>query len=139
MTRLLEDEREVLRDGERLRVPIYAMDAEWRRTMDLIEDGMRTDHAERVAARDARALDAHRPGFRTAGDHFAQDRRERAYDEYVERITNAWKTPQRAEQDACESARDAVFGQDAAQASQAVRDAAYADYVRRLTNAWRNP
>jgi hypothetical protein len=127
-----DDGREILRDGEVLRVPIYTQDdAKWQRAMDLIEVGMLKDHAERVAARDA----LHRPGFRTA-DQAAQDKREQARDKYIDRLQNAWKSPEQVADDACEAARAEVF-QDAARTSQAIRDAAYRDYCHRLQNAWK--
>jgi len=59
------------------------------------------------------------------------------YDEYVEGLQNAWKTPERIEADregAVELARDEAF---AASDAQRVRDTAYRSYVERITNAWK--
>ena len=95
-----DDDREVLRDGERLRVSIHVQDAMWRREVDLIEHDTRMDLLERRVLERRAARDAqHKPGYRTAGDHFAQDRREQARDAYIERLQNAWKTPARVAAD----------------------------------------
>ena len=60
-----------------------------------------------------------------------------AYAEMVERTSSAWRTPARVEADreeAVVAARDAVMSADA---DQRVRDQAYASYVARISSAWK--
>jgi hypothetical protein len=106
-----EDGTAVLRDGEKLNVPIYLMDG------------------VREVAFDA---SLHRPGYRVA-DQAALDRSEQAYQERNRRISGMWRTKDRAAADseaACEAGRDEASGADPRTAALAARDAW-------LRNAWR--
>lgn len=61
---------EIARDGETVRVPLYAMD---------------TDPVQREIAGQS-----HRPGYRTATT--SNDAREQAHADYVRRTEDAWRT-----------------------------------------------
>ena len=71
----------VLRDGERMRVPMTMIDSTGRSVLD--------DHAPRV--NDPAAV--HRPGFHVTADQAAMDRVEAAYAEVDARDANAWRNP----------------------------------------------
>jgi hypothetical protein len=78
----------------------------------------------------------HRPGFRYASDE-QRAASDKAYAEMVARASNAWRTPQRVEQDteiACVIGRDQSMIADA----QARRDAAYWRMVEEARNAWKS-
>ncbi|HMF27750.1 MAG TPA: hypothetical protein VKE42_03200 [Candidatus Cybelea sp.] len=71
-------------------------------------------------------------------DQAVQDARDRAYYEMVARAQDAWRTPERREQDAeiaCVIGRDQAMITDA----QARRDATYWRYVEESVNAWKTP
>ena len=118
-----DDDRRVLKDGEKLVVNMMMMDSVQRAV---------------AAAFDGSVFDAsrHRPGWRT-GDAVQQEARDKAYDEMVERTSNAWKSPQRIERDreaACDAARiDVITAGDA----QRKRDEAWHAMVERARNAWK--
>jgi hypothetical protein len=72
------------------------------------------------------------------------DARQAAYDAYVRRLTNAWRTPTRdfAEPDTVTRPEDLArrhLRTDPDDDAQARRDAAYRNYTTRLTEAWKNP
>src|SRR5262245_51941981 len=120
-----EDEaRKVLKDGERLIVSLSMMDATQRAV---------------AGARDSATLDAahditlHRRGDRVSTfDAAAAARREEAYQAAVRASEQAWKSPQRREQDAeaaALAAHDAVLSADD---SRKIRDAAWHRMVERM-------
>ena len=119
-----------MRDGQRLRVSIFAQDGLQRAI---------SAHAgafDGEVAADGIALADHMPGYRLGSSH-ARDAAAVAYAEMVERTSSAWRTPARVEADreeAVVAARDAVMSADD---HQRVRDQAYASYVARITGAWR--
>ncbi|HMF29322.1 MAG TPA: hypothetical protein VKE42_11155 [Candidatus Cybelea sp.] len=116
-----DDDDYVLKDGERVRVPMLVRDS-----ATTAIDYCSTD-----------PLAAHRPGFRRAADAGVRDASERAYREMVARSTGEWRTPQRVEQDreaACVAARDEVLSMGDA---QAIRDRAWFEMCERARNAWK--
>jgi hypothetical protein len=135
------DENDILRDGQRLRVPM-----------------LMRDHLTPLQRAVATPFDAslHRPGFRYAADY--TPRRE-ALDQYIRDISNAWR-PRDAEPpdtyplSAGEGSACTINGAPGtlqregdwlicrpAPADPATdpRVAAYRDYCDGLTNAWRTP
>jgi hypothetical protein len=114
------DEHGVLRPGRSIRVRMTAMDAA-------------------VIGLDGSVLSLHRPGFRISADEALQDTRERAYQQAKRVAEEAWKSPQRREQDAeaaALAAHDAVVSADD---SRKIRDAAWHRMVERMCSAWKNP
>src|SRR5262245_30949909 len=121
---------DIVADGEYIRVPMMLMDV-GRGRVYLKPKPTASDAA-------APTFDAslHRPGYRV-GDQAAEDARAKAYDEMLARMSNAWRTPQRVEQDrevAAMVAHDAVVNADDA---QKVRDAAYWRMVKRMSEEWK--
>jgi hypothetical protein len=109
-----EDERKrVLKDGERLRVALIAMDA--------------TQKA--VVAADGDPLSLHKPGYRFATDRAVQDARDQAYDEMVKAAESACKSEAQRIADT-ERAAEPPLCKDA-------REDAYQRYKNRMANAWR--
>ena len=105
---------DILRDGQRLRVPM-----------------MMRDHLtplQRAVADATFDASLHRPGFRYAADYTPQ---REALDQYIRDITTAWQ-PRDGE-------GSAVNGTQPPPTDADPRDAAYRDYCDRLTNAWRTP
>src|SRR5262249_36956834 len=119
-----DDDDYVLKDGERVRVPMLVRDS-----ATTAIDYCSTD-----------PLAAHRPGFRRAADAGVRDASERAYREMVARSTGEWRTPQRVEQDreaACDQARIEVMCMDDVQRTQRIRDESYWRMVEEARNAWK--
>jgi hypothetical protein len=113
MTKLYEDDddKDILRDGERLRVPLFAMDAAQR---DLA----------RMLLTDAHGRPAgHAPGYVFSAASVS-DPRDAAYAEHTAYLADAWRGVQRAEIARAPAAGDAHCD-------------AYAAYETRLLNAWR--
>jgi hypothetical protein len=78
------DERGILKDGHRLRVPLMMADS-WQ------QDMVRRLPLATDASSDG-GIDLNRPGFRvSAADGAARDAKERAYALYDEEIANAWR------------------------------------------------
>jgi hypothetical protein len=82
------DENGLLRDGHKIRVPLTMRDA-------------MTPLQREIATQRARITDASgncdgfafsRPGYRILVDAAARDARETAYAEYLDDLTNAWRT-----------------------------------------------
>ena len=103
-----EDDKKVLKDSERLRVPMFAMDSQ-------------------------KAL-SHKPGYRV-GQQLLTDSATRetladAYEEYENQLVNAWRNaaPGPVVEDA--DPVDPIITADA-------REQAYAEYDRRTANAWK--
>jgi hypothetical protein len=152
---------DVLADGEKLVVPLYAMDA----AVDDLQRAVMRDAAERRLARRFGlndGADLHRPGFRYNLSDEMYDAREAAYRDYENSQAEAWRSPptgagersQRGQQpgDACSIDGRAghlrlvngelkcipdgpVRGNDHAMTD---REAAYAEYQDRIENAWRD-
>ena len=116
-----DDDDEVIRDGERVRIPM------------LMRDGATT--AVDYCSTDP--LAAHRPGFRRAADAGVRDASERAYQQMCRDAENAWRTPERARQDA---ERDCVIARDEVQSMndvEQIRSRAYEAMVEQARNAWK--
>ncbi|HEY5125881.1 MAG TPA: hypothetical protein VIJ35_01035 [Bradyrhizobium sp.] len=120
--RRLEDDDDafqngVIKDGARVRVPMFAMDAVQK---SVALNGLRvTDGSDDSAG-------LHRPGPRYIADAAMRDAKQAAYDAYLHDVTNAWRGSQPREIEVKLLTGDAR--EDA--------DAAYLEYV---TNAWRGP
>jgi hypothetical protein len=109
-----DDERKrVLKDGERLRVALTAMDAT----------------RKAVVAADGDPLSLHKPGYRVSTDRAVQDARDQAYDEMVKAAGNSWKSEAQRIADA-ECAAEPPLCQDS-------REDAYQRHKNRMANAWR--
>jgi hypothetical protein len=81
-----DDDDRILKDGERLRVPLTMMDS-----MDPIQKAV----ARSVHVTDAQGGTAglHRPGFRLPVHDAGADERELAYDQYRRALCDAYKNP----------------------------------------------
>jgi hypothetical protein len=126
-----DDDDRILRDGERMRVPLTLM------------DGMQRDvaqHFQRARVRDAAArrfglsdgLALSRPGFRYVVDDAALDAVEQAYADIAARDVNAWKNPAGGQ----DTTREFIAQRDAL-STMDEREAAYQEYDDHMTNAWR--
>jgi hypothetical protein len=132
----LFDERGLLRDGGRIRVPMMLKDG----TVVELEDWQRdVIYAHRLGLNDS--LDLHRPGQRFCTDRAANDARERAYQDSKRELQDAWRKPvaapppieSRANITDVRSVPRTMSVADA----QAIRDAAYRQYCDELVNAWK--
>ena len=117
---------DLLRDGQRLRVPMFAMDS-----MQLSESA----HLARVhdGTGDS-GLAMHRPGFRVT-DAPRSDELQRAHDAYERELTTAYRRGARKE--------DVVPGAPKASGSDAMPaddiETAYRLYCEEISQAWRTP
>jgi hypothetical protein len=94
------DARGCIRDGFGLHTPLFLMDsvqrsvardAKRRKTVQYDPQGRVKSTFEEEEAADGMTFDAHRPGYRFSAD--ADDSEaQKAYREYVDRQSNAWKT-----------------------------------------------
>jgi hypothetical protein len=77
------DERGVLKDGQRLRIPMYAMDS-----MDPVQRAV-----AQLAITDGQGdtVGLHRPGFRIAAADAPLLARDAAYSDYERELTTAWR------------------------------------------------
>ena len=155
----IEDDDDILRDGQRLVVPMNARDG-----MSPLQRAV----AEDVAARSSPVLDAlggttrlHQPGPRYVRDQAdARERVEQARAEWIREMCDAWRTPDadselRGQQpgDQCtingapghlnerlecvpDQRQDAVPRMMDSASAQAIKDAAYAEMVNELVTAW---
>jgi hypothetical protein len=114
---VLDEDGTVLRG--RIKVPLVMMDS-----------------AQRAVAVDGLALSLHRPGYRTL-DAETEDRRQRAYDKFVDDLGSAWKTPARVEQDREALAMAALDEHLADGGAQQIRDRSYLSFCDNLQNAWK--
>jgi hypothetical protein len=133
MRKHLDDDEDIVADGQSVRVPVYLM-----------------DNVQREIAFDARD---HQPHFGRPSDAVL-DARKQARDAYIRRTCEAWRTAGRVQskQDADPSepdpnAANAVEreletwqGRDPAELARAVearRRRTHAEFSERLSNAWR--
>jgi hypothetical protein len=136
--RPIEDEEDVLRDGETFRVPMMLRDGS---TVDLEPWQADWVHASRLGLDDGLAL--HRPGPRYCTDQAGLDAKVQAYAEMVRDMCGAWKSPARppagSAADVIHEPSDAWKGNHEVarvhDTGDAVRDA-YLDSVADLTTAW---
>jgi hypothetical protein len=141
--RVIDDDDVVIRDGQRIVVPMAMKDSMSPIQRAVVEDAERRadDAAKRLGLADA--LDLHRPGQRFSTDQAACDARERAYQDSKRELQDAWRTRDAAPSsgevvgarpvDKCivpDQRRDAVPRMMDAAAAQAIRDAAYEEFVR---------
>jgi hypothetical protein len=118
---------DILRDGQRLRVPMMMRDH-----LTPLQRAV-LDHSTMVVD-DCGDASLHRPGYRYIQ---GMDRSEKARNDYIRDTVNAWRGPTPP------TPVDTVLDDpprfmDAAQAEQ-IRHKAYEDYVTRLCDAWRTP
>ena len=120
MRRFNDERDDVVRDGERVRVPMAFMDA----TQAALTSGTRVHDGT------GQRFGLHRPGYRFVGDG-SNDPRVKAFDQNATRSRNAWKNPGRTDADNEE-------GEEPEQRSNDV-EAARAASAERSRNAWRQP
>ena len=124
------DEFGVLKPGRSRRVPVWAMDSLSRSIASAHGGGVCDGGPEHYARC--------RPGPRFGTDE-QRAARELAYQQSKRVTGDAWKSPQRREQDAeaaALAAHDAVVSADDA---RKIRDAAWRRMVERMCSAWKNP
>jgi hypothetical protein len=162
--RFTDDDDSILKDGERLIVPMFMKDGSPNPALSPIQRAIAATH-------DAMTFDAgmHRPGYRypssTAAMSDAAAKRNTAYNDYERDRTDAWKSkappagsyPANGanEGDACTvngspGSLRAIPGHDGwlqcvadtnndtRRDSQQTMDAAYSEYEWRIQNAWRS-
>ena len=124
-----DDAHRILADGERMRVPMFAMDSVQRSVAQHFHDG----HGNRPG---------HRPGFAMSDAN--DDARQRAYDEYRRDIENAWRssgaegTPDELQRDAL-PARDDMALDELQCDHQRRMSCEYQAYGSWIEHQWRNP
>ena len=119
-----EEDDLILRNGERMRVPLTMMDALQR---DVAQ------HFARITdgAGDS-GLGLHRPGYRLSS---TVTRDHSHYDQYEAEVQNAWKNPHATGEN--EGAPSRLKSKDAMPISDD-RERAYSEYQNRIENAWRD-
>ena len=163
--RIEEDDDDVLRDGQTLRVPLHMRDGHSPMQREVMEDKA----ARRFGLDDATAL--HRPGYKYCVDADARARVEEARAQWIQEMTDGWKTTAPGavefrgaqEGDVC-TVREGGVGEGGpghlkriggklvcvpgqrhdslprtmtAADAQPIRDAAYRQYCDELVNAWK--
>ncbi len=130
-----DDARNILKDGERMRVPMYAMDS----SMDHLDPLQRAVVRDRL--QDARITDGagdgglalHRPGYRVA-DGIPRDHSHYAiYDEEMGRAylnVGAVESEVRGQREEADSKLSDAMRDE--------REAAHQEYQNRIQNAWRD-
>jgi hypothetical protein len=88
---LIDDDDDVLRDGQTLRVPLYMRDGMSDIQREVADAKAMRDAAKRFGLHDASAL--HRPGPRFLTDQAARARVEQARAEGIKDMCDAWRTP----------------------------------------------
>jgi hypothetical protein len=85
------DERGLLRDGRRARVPLMMRDSDGLSDLQrsVMADSMQRDAAKRFGLNDSLAL--HKPGQRFCTDEAARDAVEQARREWIDEMTTAWQ------------------------------------------------
>ena len=129
------DERGLLKDGRRVRVPLMMRDGMSPLQRSVAEDAA----ARRFGLRNA--LDLHQPGPRFCTDAVANDAREQAYQEMCDELVNAWRTPSAPLPAPGAAARDAEPARpvyDAAEGRR-IKQAAYDAMVAEMCSAWKGP
>jgi hypothetical protein len=122
------DDDYVVRDGEHVQVPIYAMDAVQRKIAAVAFDASK-----------------HQPGYRQvhATDAMAEARRTSAYDGMVRRLQDAWRLRSKDAGQPDNSSSAEVMRRhlrtEPDNNAQDRRDKAWASYKDQLNNAWRSP
>jgi hypothetical protein len=143
-----DDMRNILKDGERMRVPMYAMDG----SMDHLDPLQRTVVRDKL--QDARITDGagnsglslHKPGFRISNT-VTRDRS--IYDAYDAQVASAYRNVGAGESefrgqregDSCtaksDQGRDGSADSKLNDAMRDEREAAHQEYQDRIQNAWR--
>jgi hypothetical protein len=87
------DERGLLKDGARARVPLMMRDSDSLSEVQrsVMADGLRRDAARRFGLNDSLAL--HRPGQRFCTDEAARARVEEVYQDEKRKLQDAWRQP----------------------------------------------
>ncbi len=117
---------ELLRDGQRLRVPMFAMDSAQRGA---------SSHLPRVhdGTGDS-GLAMHRPGFRVT-DAPLSDELQRAREDYLQDLTTAWRRGTEKEHTVPDAPK--VSGNDAMPVDDI--ETAYRLYAEEISQAWKKP
>jgi hypothetical protein len=132
MRRHDDDDDYVVRDQERVRVPLHLMDSTQRAVagLDLIDRDLRD----------------HQPGFRAADTTDARQAARDARDQYVRRLSDSWRMPARDQQGEREPDNDpddpgarmrSHLQTESSVEAQAKRDRIWAQYRDQLGQAWR--
>jgi hypothetical protein len=156
------DERGLLKDGARARVPLMMRDSLSEVQRSVMADGEARDSARRLGLNDSLAL--HRPGQRFCTDEAARARVEEVYQDEKRKLQDAWRQPVansvgshefRGQQpgDQCTingppghlnhrlecvpDKEDSVPRTMTADAAQKIRDAAWLASVKDLEEAWK--
>jgi hypothetical protein len=117
----------LLRDGERIRVPMMMADG--------ASDAGRARFGD-IAGYDGATGARHQPGPVRTLDQAALDARGAAYRAYDEEAANAWRTPPAGSAD--DALTNAPDRQNDALTTMDARERAYTEYDREQNNAWRN-
>src|SRR5262245_39935380 len=120
----------VLRDGERVRVPLHLMDGVQRA---VATDGLRFHDGMGNPA-------GHKSGYVFGGNPEQRQRVAEAYTEGNTRLQNAWRNPAEAaerNETQLETWRKPGARPGLRQDTTTDRTAAYAAYVQRIQNAWK--
>jgi hypothetical protein len=95
--RIVDDDDDVLRDGQTLRVPLHMRDHE---TLSPQQRWVMADKAARLSLDDAArrfglddGLALHKPGQRFSTDQAANIAREEARRQWIDEMCDAWRTP----------------------------------------------
>jgi hypothetical protein len=83
----------ILRDGGRVRTPMFMRDGRSNPSMTPLQHGVATHHALTDATGSTDEFAFSRPGYRIMHDAAARDAREAAYQQYEDELLNAWKAP----------------------------------------------
>jgi hypothetical protein len=148
-----DDDERILKDGERLRVPLTMMDG-----LSPMQRAIARDSVQVTDGDGQRGIALNRPGFRmlagdarrsrtvkrdprgriisTAETEEEEDARDAAYREHEEYLNDSWKHPVGLETKDAEQ-HDTDTERRTADAAMRARDKAYADYDAELREAWR--
>ena len=133
-----DEEDGILRDGDRHRIPVMMKDG----TCSYFPSVPRSPNTMTTHDRDraeflSHCLNAPIDTVDSINDHHpTNDERQRAYDEYNERISNAWWRSKAGEPEPSTLANSPMH--QTQDEIDRVKDAAYAEYEQRLVNGWRN-
>jgi hypothetical protein len=143
------DERGLLRDGRRIRVPMQAMDS--------LSLSVRQHFADAsvIFGDGTDPLGRHKPGLRRTSDQAALDAKAQAFADSVAELTDAWRKPvedkrkktQRRDPQGREEGSWETEEEDSetpprtmdAATAQRIRDEAWKEMVDEMQSAWKGP
>jgi hypothetical protein len=121
-----DDDDDILRDGEVLRVPLRMMDG-WQHDMSKHFDQLRRDGASLHDGLGGEV--GHRPGFAMTNDAAIRDARAQARTKYIKEVRDAWQPPP--------TSALPDHQQDRSPMNDA-REEAYQAYKTAISGAWRS-